>query len=149
MRKGSIKNYDIYFNKLLDFAKLCEVKVYFTELKETEEEKDLGEYLYTARSINLNSSMTEKETIAILLHELGHFIDHKFNKRSLSTERAYDRLNNNLAITPKQKELIVACERKAWEYGRGIAKMFNIPLGTWFEVEYLAGLSGYQSLKTN
>lgn len=147
-RVGTIKNYTTYYNKLLAYAELCGVKVYFAELKDNEQGKDMGEYLYKNRSINLNKKMTEKETLAVLLHELGHFMDDKINPKSRSTERAYEKLNNNKKLTPHQRELIIRCERVAWEYGEGLAKKFKIPLGSWFYNELQAGMSNYYSLKT-
>lgn len=147
MRKGSIKNYDIYYNKLIDYANLCNVRVYFADLKGTEDELDMGEYLWLSRQINLNNKLTQKETLAVLLHELGHFMDHKLNPRSKSTEQAYNKLAEDKLLTRRQKELIVKCEKTAWEMGRGLASKLGIPLGDWFDLEMMTGLSGYHSLK--
>lgn len=146
--KGKLKNYIDYYNKLLDYAKVCHINVFMAELYENQDEKDLGEYLYESRTINLNKKLTQKELIATLLHELGHFEDHKINGINEKVEQAYKNLNNGVLPTVNQKRLIVECEQKAWDYGESLAKKLKIPLGSWYTKEVLAGMTNYYSLKT-
>lgn len=149
---GNIKNYNIYLNKLLDYCKLVNVVVYDAKLKNDKDDSYFtGEYRTRGRVIKLEESLTQKETLAVLLHEIGHFIDEMFDPEKANHKNllsAYQKFFSNKPMTHKQKLLIIDCETTAWNYGRVLAKKLKIPVGDWFEKEMMAGLAEYNSIKT-
>ena len=143
-----LKNYQKYLNKLLDQSAMWEVTVYSASLKAA-----LGEYVSGKRVINLDENMDESEEIAVLLHELGHFMD-DMEYPKLNSEKillaAYGDIyakEENVVLSRKARDLVVECERRAWEKGRVVAKKLKIPLGSWYDKEELAGISEYLSIK--
>lgn len=147
-----MKNYNLYFNKLLEFAKVCNVSVYLENggsLKEDDSYVDLGQFDPRRKIISLNSRNPESAQIATFLHELGHFYDHmkdpKFsNSRKLN--KAYIDSSSQKPITLQEKKRLIECERRAWNYGKVIAKILGIPLGKWFKKERSGGMSFYRSI---
>jgi uncharacterized protein GlcG (DUF336 family) len=64
-----------------------------------------------------------------------------------SQEKAIDKAYTAFFInkaTKKQKEIVYECERKAWEYGKALARRLKIRLGKWYLVEQEAYLKDYQ-----
>lgn len=152
MAKGTLKNYNLYLKRLLDYSKLAKVVVWDKPMaKPNDDSNYLGEYLTRGRVINLESTLTQKETLAVLLHELGHFLDEMLNPEKANNKNllsAYQKFFVNKPMTPKQKLLILECETTAWNYGKGLAKKLKIPLGDWYEKEMMCGLAEYNAIKT-
>ena len=143
-----LRNYQKYLNKLLDQSAMWEVTVYSAALK-----SNLGEYVSGKRVINLEETMDQSEEIAVLLHELGHFLDDMedpgFNNGKILLA-AYGVINvkeENAVLSRKAKALVIECERRAWAKGRVLAKKLKIPLGSWYDVEELAGIAEYSAIK--
>lgn len=147
-----MKNFNLYFNKLLEFSKVCNVSVFLengVSLKETDSSIELGEFDPRRRTISLNSGISERAQIATFLHELGHFYDHikdpKFSN-SKKLIRAYSCYISEIPVSAEDKRRIIECERRAWNYGRVIAKILKIPTGRWYEKERKEGMSFYRSI---
>ena len=147
-----MKNFNLYFNKLLEFSKVCNVSVYLengVSLKEKDSSIELGEFDPRGRVISLNSKNPEPVQIATFLHELGHFYDHmkdpKFSN-SKKLNKAYSSYIREKPVTAEEKKKIIECERRAWFYGKVIAKILNIPLGKWYDKERSCGMGFYRSI---
>lgn len=142
-----MKNYKKYLKKLNNYAETCGINVYHKELVNT-----MGEFIPSKRSINLQKDMTHEETLAVFLHELGHFLDQMINPDFTNSPRlnnAYLKINNtDKKLTKIQHHYILKSEEQAWEYGRSIGNKLKIPLGQWYDREMTEGLKYYKSLKT-
>ena len=108
-----MKNFNLYFNKLLEFSKVCNVSVYLengVSLKEKDSSIELGEFDPRGRVISLNSKNPEPVQIATFLHELGHFYDHmkdpKFSNISMKLGGRYFFYLNNSSIYAKDTNQI-------------------------------------------
>ncbi len=139
-----LKNYKIYFNKLLKYADMCGVKVYHDKLEDSD-----GEYNPNNRSISLLSNGGEALEIAVFLHELGHFydqmLDPKFNF-SVTLNDAYKKISENKKLTKRQRVAILKCEKNAWSHGEAIANKLGIKLGKWFYAEKDRSMKIYEEL---
>ncbi len=141
-----LKNYNKYLKLLLEYAKLCRVEVYENELEDAD-----GDYY--KRVINLDKKLSQSSEIAVLLHELGHFLDEMVNpvlNERPELNRAYEIFNDPLfmgEMTYKQRKALIACEKRAWVYGKVIAKKLKIKLGSWYDKEMRAGMSCYKAVK--
>lgn len=150
-----MKNYPHYFNKLFEFARVCNVSVYVENsgkdhsLNETDDVIDLGEFDPRRRTISLNSKVPQTTQIAVFLHELGHFLDHmkdpKFSQ-SKKLLRGYSKYIFSKPVTTEEKKRIIECERRAWSNGIVIAKLLGIPLGRWYKKERFEGMAFYRSI---
>jgi hypothetical protein len=150
-----MKNYEAYFNKLLDFARVCNLRVYMERsgknysLKETDEAIDLGEFDPRKRTVSINSNIPPSTQIAVFLHELGHFYDHMKDPKFAQSKkllRGYTKYIYSEPVTPEEKKRIVECERRAWANGAVIAKLLGIPLGRWYKKERTDGMAFYRSI---
>lgn len=126
-----MKNFNIYLESILNYAKACNIKVIFVEPN-----KDWhGLYSPHRRSIYINKELKEELKISCLLHELGHYLDDCTNPRSFTSKSinsGLEALEKSKDLTDPQKRAIIRQEKKAWKYAQGIAKQLKIPLGKWF-----------------
>lgn len=143
MPRGIFNYYD-YKERLEQYAELCGVTIrYHTP--------DWSDGWYYSRIVSLANDLEQKEEIAVLLHELGHFIDHQANPKFYASKRlegAYVKFNASLPLTRHQKALILVSERRAWKKGMGLAKQLRIPLGKYFYTEMRLGLDSYLTAPT-
>jgi uncharacterized protein with von Willebrand factor type A (vWA) domain len=88
--------------------------------------------------------LDDSTEIATLLHELGHQFDDalKDPKKRKKYDKAYPAFYKGQA-SEKQKKLVLECEKRAWEYGKAIAKKLRIKLGKWYEHEKEQALKEY------
>jgi hypothetical protein len=135
-----LPKYRDYYDKLVLYIAACELTL------ERREVGGDGEYIPNRRVIALDIDLDESSEIAILLHELAHsFDDALANPKTLKKlDKAYSAMFKNEA-NEKQAALILECEKRAWTYGRAIAKKLRIPLGAWYDKEEKSGLEGYVS----
>lgn len=143
-KTGSIKNYTTYYNKLIAYSNLMHITIYFNTIKEND-----GSFF--KRVIYLDSTLTEKETLAVLLHELGHFIDEMINPKRYSSKRAcaaYENMFVGNKLTLLQKKRIIEIEQAACNYGQVLAKKLKIKTGRWYKKEMNSKMGIYFSLKT-
>jgi hypothetical protein len=135
----SLKNYELYIDKLKAYAKACEISiVYRTEPCD-------GAYIPTRREVVLDPDLEESTEVAVLLHELGHSLDDSLFTKTYDRklDRALTAADNGTA-TPEQVEMVIECEKRAWVYGRSIAKRLRIRLGKWYDKEESNNLLSYR-----
>lgn len=139
----SLKNYEKYLNALKMYADAIRIKVVYKNSAED------GIYIPSRRRIEIDLDLPESFEIAILLHELGHSMDTVFagEKIERSIDRAYKAIYKRKG-TDIQNQLVMDCERRAWNYGRSIAKTTGIPLGKWYLEAEKHCLSSYKSERT-
>jgi len=133
-----LPKYEEYLEKLVRYCEATELSV---EHKEYEGD---GAYMPNRRTIVIDRDLDESTEIATLLHEIGHSMDDSLKdpKTLKKYDKAYTAFYKNEA-TDKQKKIVLECETKAWEYGRGIAKKLRIKLGKWYDVEQESALKDY------
>ena len=144
--KMKLKNYRLYLKKLKSYSKLCGIKVEFRK-----EVDGIGAYVPSRRSIVIETSLSQSHTISTLLHELGHFVDdfrnpnNHFNNRFHNDGRTA--IENERALTARQKKKVLQLEREAWKNGRALARQLNIPLGRWFFQDEKSSFNTYRSIR--
>lgn len=138
----NLKHYDDYSFKLKRFAKAMGITVTYTS-----EIDCAASYQPHVRRIKIDSELPQSEEVAALLHELGHAIDdaimivnHKRHYKA--TDKAYPRYYAGKG-TKKDALKVLLCERRAWKYGRAIAKRLDIRLGVWYDEFMLECLEAY------
>lgn len=134
-----LKNFDAYYARLMAYCAASNIKIEYAP-----EDGD-GVYIPTRRKIRLDTDLEGAALIATLLHECGHAMDDSLHSKRL--EKMYDRAYPAFyagKATKRQKRVIVACEFRAWEYGRGVARALKIPLGAWFDRHRAAALRSYR-----
>lgn len=136
----TLKNHDLYMEKLLAYAYACEITIEYKEMDGD------GSYVPSRRKVKLDKDLPESTEVATLLHELGHSLDDNLTdkKIELVMDKAYKAFYKRSA-NKRQVEHVVECEKRAWVYGRGIAKKLRIPLGKWYDEEERTALEGYTS----
>lgn len=127
----NLKHFPKYLKKLCKFSKEMGFKVRFTDDEEFDEQ---GEFNPTKKQIKIGIfEKKSSEVIALLLHEMGHVLDHHLSKGfSFSINRAYFNMYMEKS-TRNQQEIVLECEKRAWEYGEGISRCCGIKLGKWFK----------------
>lgn len=135
----SLKNYDIYIEKIQAYTEACEITIEYKDVPGD------GAYMPSRRVISVDKDLPESTEIATLLHEMGHSMDDTlYDKRSMKIlDKAFPAFYNGTA-TEAQKAAVIECERRAWVFARGIAKKLRIPLGKWFDKEENEALSDYR-----
>lgn len=143
------KEYNLYKRRIITFAKNHKVSIIF----KTDE---FGEYNYYRHSENkkpseivLRRNQSSNKKIAILLHELGHFLDYKGDKKKWKvSKKAYNTYawKNNLPLNKFNKEVIVKAESRAWENALFISIILSIPRKKWFSYYKKQSLGGYKKL---
>jgi hypothetical protein len=138
-----LKNYDYYKDKLEQYAAACEITV------ERKSYAGDGAYMPSQRKVVLDVDLPESTEIATFLHELGHSMDDTLLSKSYEKKlsRAYRAVYEKLP-TQSQLQEVIECERRAWIFGRALAKKLRIPLGKWYESEEADALGLYRSVET-
>lgn len=142
MVKENLKNYKKHLNKLVTLANSFGVTVEFKP------ELDDGIYIPSKRKIRIDDDMTQTETIATLLHEIGHLLDDVANVdvNVTSMSKAYKAVYYGRP-TKLQKVVVVNCEIRAWLIGSALAKNLKINLGSWYDVHMASALNSYLDVK--
>lgn len=141
MSGRKLKNYGQYLQKIKNYAKALNIKV------EWREEEENGAYIPTRRAIVLDPDMTDSETIAVFLHELGHATE--FAAYTPKIDKFTDKAYSAKRPTRRQQRRIMDCERTAWNYGRVIAKKLRIRLGKWYDEHERDALNSYKTKPQN
>lgn len=133
-----LKNYDNYHEKILAYLEACGLTLEYREVDGD------GMYSPSRRKITVSPDLPESTEIATLLHEAGHSLDDTlYNKRTMKVhDKAYNAYYDGTA-TRVQCELVIEAEKRAWLYGRSVAKQLKIPLGKWYQAEQDDALNGY------
>lgn len=138
----NLKNYKKHLSKLIALANAFGVTVEFKP------EIDDGIYIPSKRKIRIDDDMTQTETIATLLHEIGHLLDDvaniDVNHRQMS--KAYRAVYHGRP-TKLQKIVVVNCEYRAWVIGQTLALALKIKVGTWYNVHMESALNSYLDVK--
>lgn len=126
-----LKYYQKYLDRLLAYAKATGIKVKYKDTG------DDGVYIPNRHLIRISPNLSDSHEISALLHELGHSLDDALvgvagAKRFKALNKAYIRIYRN-KHTPRQLRIVLRCERRAWKYGRVIAKKLHIRLGAWYD----------------
>lgn len=138
-----LKNYKIYREKILAYAKVVNITVEFKE------ENSDGVYIPSKSKVRIDDALEEAEEISTLLHELGHALDDKLDSTnfSKSIERAYYQVYKGKP-SKIQLDKVIECEKKAWDLGRVIAKKLRINLGKWYNYQESQALKDYRETET-
>lgn len=142
-----LKKYSVYLKKIKAYAKMCRVSIKFVNHME-----EGGAYLGNRRSISISKKLSNIETIATLLHELGHFIDDLRNPHNHLSNRFHNgartAIEEDRKLTFLQKKRLLKIEREAWKNARALARQLDIPLGAWFYKDEKSALATYYAKKT-
>ncbi len=142
--RTDLKNYEKYRSKLLMYANAINITVEYT----TNIDSD-GVYIPLRKLIKMDSDLGESEEIAALLHELGHVDDDSLvavlagAKKFKALNKAYTKIYKN-KHSEKQNRMVLRCEKRAWKYGRALAKKLHIKLGKWYDSYMRECLKGYK-----
>lgn len=122
-----LPKYEEYMSRLKNFAQTLGIKV-----KKGCEDSE-GSYSPKARRITLDEDNTESQDVGAFLHELGHAVDEMLlnNKIKDSINEVYEIVYRK-SVSPRQRAILMNNEKRAWMYGRSIAKQLNIRLGNWY-----------------
>jgi hypothetical protein len=139
-----LRRYDLYIDKLMAYAEACQITVVYRI------EPSDGVYIPARRKIVLDKDLEPGEEIATFLHELGHAMDDSLENGTTHFKKLQNAYHATYEKKPTkyQRSLVVACEKRAWEYGRGIARKLRIPLGKWFTEAMEDGLKSYRETET-
>lgn len=121
----NLKHYNLYMTKLIAFANCLGLKVI---IRATEED---GFFSAKRNCIVVDEELSQANKVAVILHELGHAVQHYFGSELSWTKvsTAYSKTNTN--ITHKQVKTLVQYETEAWNIGFIIADILRIPKGKW------------------
>ncbi|NJN95363.1 MAG: ImmA/IrrE family metallo-endopeptidase [Anaerolineales bacterium] len=112
-------------NKILDWAKKNKVKIEFI----THQDCDYGEFDRKTNKVKISNKGTLEKQIFLLLHELGHFIllksEKKFSKKFPFVYRA-DADKRKSKVSTIYRMDILNEEFEAWKAGEEIAKSLNL-----------------------
>lgn len=123
----NLKHYDKYLNKLTVFANSLGYYVVY-RLEESD-----GLFVPSNRRIVLDKELSEANTVAVFLHELGHAFQHYFKHIKKAEYARLERAYTAKRPTKAQEKLTLAYEKEAWEIGKLIAAVLKIKLGTWYD----------------
>ena len=134
------KNYIKYRKVLTSYAKAIKIRIVYAP------DAGDGSYIPARRKIRIDPDLTESSQIATILHELGHVLDDAVvppgNVRN-KIQAAYGRIYTK-NFTKQQRQVVLRCEKRAWNYGRAIASILNIKLGQWYDKEEKEALDAYR-----
>ena len=140
MKGRKLKNYENYLLKIKSYAKAVGIKIIYNE------DMEEGVYYPSTKTISISDHLPNSCEIAILLHEFGHSIDeyisHKPTRDIL--DDAYNAMYAE-KCTPEQEKIVLDSEKRAWVFGRSIAKNLNIKLGDWYYKTKATCLLGYRT----
>lgn len=134
-----LKHYEEWLDRIEKYTKASGIKIERTSSEE-------GVYIPTRNKICISPDLSESYEIAVLLHELGHafdigIVDKKINNK---VELAYGAVYSGGKCTPGQLKLVLACEERAWDTGKVIAKNLRIKLGKWYDDARDRNIRGYK-----
>lgn len=97
------------------------------------------------KTIFINFNAPKKRIVSVLLHELGHALDHSIiTKKQLETTKdAYYSLFYRGVRKEHMCHIVLESEVRAWCYGEEIAKVLDLKLGAWFNKEKKSALKAY------
>lgn len=137
-----LKHYEAYLSRLLAFTQAMNLKLIF-------EEDVPGEGIWSPHSgkIRIDDDMTQSDTIATILHELGHSVTDLPTREPKISDELYESYPAVYKGKAKQWQIdvVVEEEKKAWARGRDIAARLKIRLGKWYDVAEEESIKGYQS----
>lgn len=133
-----LKNYLVYKNKLLDFARACNISITYTP-------GDNEGSMESSKKITASSNMSQSAEIATILHEIGHVLDDMSLTLADRTkvDKAYGKIYTD-NYSHKHKQTVLEREKAAWMYGRRLAAQVGIKLGKWFITEEKEALASYR-----
>jgi hypothetical protein len=137
-----IKRLRDYIARIKAVAKTMHVKVQFRDI-----ESQSGEWRPEERKIVIHYKQSDTALLSALLHEMGHVMDDVVNCTRTKYVNRLDRYYNNLNegnITRGALKQIIACEKRAWDYGKTMASSLMIPTGKWYKVERRKALKTYK-----
>lgn len=134
-----LKHYERYRTLLQVFAKACRLRIRYSHTRE-------DSFVPTRNRVNIEKGQEESEEIAVILHELGHFLDYTTAPEKWTTEldKAYRMAYADKRMSPRNRRMVLACERRAWKYGRRLARQLKISLGRWYDEHEDACLKSYK-----
>jgi hypothetical protein len=141
MRVVKLKHLDSYLERLHNFARAMGITVISNV-----DVIGQGEWLPSKNRIKIDQGLLDSELIATFLHELGHALDDistSSTKLDLRLAKAYYAVYNKIS-RKSQLQLVLNCEKRAWQKGRIIAKNLKIRLGKWYDEEEADCLSDYR-----
>lgn len=141
MPENDLKHYQLYLDKLKSFAKAIGVRIVYKDCEGND-----GFYIPTRNLVYIENDLSESSTVAVILHELGHCMDLTFidQEKSNKTEEAFERFYSTKKRKRNDKRIVIACETRAWKYGRGIASRLKIKLGVWYDDAEECCLTSYK-----
>lgn len=137
---GTLKHYETYIQKLEDFAKSIGIKVV------RRQESHDGAWIPAKNKITLDVDLSEIDEVSTFLHELGHCLDDTLfddGKLINSTHRSYYAVYYGKP-TKIQLEKVVEVERRAWKFGKRLARRLGIRLGKWYDDAVKMSIRSYQ-----
>jgi hypothetical protein len=136
-----LPRYETYLKSIRLYCRAIQLKLEFSAADGD------GAYVPSRRIIRVDPELSEASTIAVLLHELGHVLDDTTIKKAKfrEVERAYTRLHKAPhRLSPVHSKTIIRTERRAWEYGRVVAKILGIPIGRWYDKTMAGCIKAYK-----
>lgn len=140
MPEVKLKHYDHYRDLLEAFAQSLGITVTY------DDSDGEGAYVPSRNKIKLDPDMSEAREIAVFLHELGHVLDDTTIDYSPTGEldAAYRAIYTK-RYSKKQHAIVLRCEKRAWKYGRALAKKLKIRLGKWYDTVEKENLHTYKT----
>jgi len=122
-----LKRYQDYKSRLKFYARAVNIKITYITAE------DESAYLPTQRKICLERDLPESVEIAVLLHELGHSLDDALVNKTTMNEinAAYHAVYSDKA-NKIHKYTVIETEKRAWQFGKVIARICRIPIGNWY-----------------
>ena len=129
-----------YLLKLIAYANLQGVKVQFKEGVEDKFIPSRGLILIDGDIEDYN-----EELIVALLHELGHVYDdkHQTVKDQKRCNKTYPRIYSKNPPKSVVKSALMF-ERRAWKYGKAIAKELGVTISKLYEEQQIECLEAYK-----
>jgi len=137
-----IKGFNMtHIKKLLRLSKALGIKVAFIHYPGN------GAWHPAVNKISVDRDLEGTELVSTILHELGHVVDDLANRSDREwrkLDKAYSKVYKNKAST-KQLRLVLKHERRAWTFGREIARLLKIKLGKWYDRDEKDSIADYKS----
>jgi hypothetical protein len=141
--RHKLKNYQLYLQRIELYAQVLDVGIEYRVHPQD------GAFVPTRRKVVIDPDLSETDTLATLLHELGHFLDDTILRDNPSMGKlseAYYAVYGD-KYTNSQLEIVVKCEERAWDYGEVIAKQLKIKLGKWYTDNKKDAIRSYRTTK--
>lgn len=116
------KQFNIYFNKLIDYCKLMNIKLYTSDTL-------VDSVLIDKREIIINKNTDYINILAATLHEIGHLLDYYHNSKLFLKVKAYNALiKNPHELTYYERKQLILLETRAWDYAKSLSHMLKIKI---------------------